>query len=67
MMWEWPQYLMLFWWGFSLALPPIARIADIRIGGSVRPTPVQWAASYITVIIQTSVLAFVLYAGGFFG
>ena len=64
---EWPQWLTMF----VLILPvvgwPASRIIGLRLPEKPQSTNNQWSIDYAAKVVNQSVVAWVLYMGGFWG
>jgi hypothetical protein len=63
--WQWPQFLLAFWWAFTL----FARVAVRAAGGRFYSHPpaalAEWWGGTIYMVVNIAALSTILYYGGF--
>ena len=64
---DWPQWLTLF----TLILPiiawPATRVVGLTLNGKAPKSNYDWSIDYTVKVISQSIIAWVLYMGGFWG
>ena len=63
--WQWPQFLLAFWWVFVLFTRLVLRAAGVTMPGQPPKTTKEWTSGTINQVINIVVLATILYFGGF--
>lgn len=63
--WEWPQYVILFWWIIWFIVSIILRIGGVRNAKGERSTIYEYLGNRLTVWSGQIVMFIILMHGGF--